>query len=92
MLAEKKNPVVSIVCEVFNHEPYLRDCLDGFVMQKTSFDYEILIHDDASKDNSQIIIREYSEKYPELFRPIYQHANQYSQGIGIWTVHQFPRA
>ena len=33
---------VSIVCDVFNHEPYLRQCLDGFVMQKTDFPFEIL--------------------------------------------------
>ena len=67
-----QTPVVSIVCEVFNHEPYLRKCLDGFVMQETDFPFEILVHDDASTDRSADIIREYEAKYPDLFRPIYQ--------------------
>ena len=85
-------PLVSIVCEVYNHEPYLRQCLDGFVMQKTSFPYEILIHDDASTDGSANIIREYEAKYPELFKPIYQTENQYSKGVQMWASIQFPRA
>lgn len=85
-------PLVSIVCEVYNHEPFLRQCLDGFVMQKTTFPFEILIHEDASTDGSAKIVRTYADKYPELFKPIYQIENQYSQGIHIWAVHQFPRA
>ena len=83
---------VSIVCDVYNHEPYLRQCLDGFVMQKTDFPFEILIHDDASTDKSADIIREYASKYPDLFKPIYQSENQYSKGVGIWKDIQLPRA
>lgn len=86
-------PLVSIVCESYNHEPYLRQCLDGFVMQKTNFAFEILIHDDASTDNSAAIIREYISRYPQLdWKPIFQTENQYSQGVGIWRDIQFPRA
>jgi len=84
--------MVSIVCEAYNHEPYLRDCLEGFVMQKTDFPIEILIHDDASTDKSAVIIREYESKYPSLFKPIYQKENQYSKGISIWSKYQLPRA
>ena len=51
--------LVSIKCMVYNHEPYLRQCLDGFVMQKTDFAFEAIVHDDASTDNSATIIREY---------------------------------
>jgi len=90
---KKQNPLVSIVCESFNHEPYLRQCLDGFVMQKTNFAFEILIHDDASSDKSQDIIREYIAKYPEQdWQPILQTENQWSKGVGIWRNIQFPRA
>ena len=85
------NPLVSIVCESYNHEHFLRKCLDGFVMQQTSFPFEILIHDDASTDHSADIIREYAVKYPDLFRPIYQTENQYSQKVNIWTEMQYPR-
>ena len=43
-------PLVSICCLAYNHEAYIRQCLDGFMMQKTTFPIEILIHDDASTD------------------------------------------
>lgn len=61
---KKVVPLVSIKCFVYNHEPYLRQCLDGFVMQKTNFAFEAIVHDDASTDDSAEIIREYAEKYP----------------------------
>lgn len=85
-------PLVSISCLVYNHEPYLRDCFEGFIKQKTSFPIEILVHDDASTDHSADIIREYTEKYPDLFKPIYQTENQYSKGVKISFEYQYPRA
>ena len=85
-------PIVSICCLVYNHEPYLRDCFDGFIKQKTSFPIEILVHDDASTDHSADIIREYTAKYPNLFKPIYQEENQFSKGVKISFEYQFPRA
>lgn len=75
-------PLVSIRCLVYNHEPYLRQCLDGFVMQKTSFAFEAIVHDDASTDGSAAIIREYAEKYPDIIKPIYEKENQYSKHDG----------
>lgn len=73
--------LVTIQCLVYNHEPYLRKCLDGFVKQKTSFKFEALVHDDASTDSSAVIIKEYASKYPEIIKPIYQTENQYSKGV-----------
>ena len=55
-------PLVSICSITYNHAPYIRQCLDGFLMQKTKFKYEIIIHDDASTDNSAKIIEEYTKK------------------------------
>lgn len=83
---------VSICCLVYNQEKYLRKCLDGLLMQKTNFAFEILIHDDASTDSSADIIREYEKKYPNIIKPIYQTENQFSKGIKISLVHQFPRS
>lgn len=77
---------VTVWCMVFNHEKFLRKCLDGFIMQKTNFPFEVIIHDDASTDHSADIIREYERKYPNLIKPIYEKENQYSIGrerIGI---------
>ncbi len=90
---EKPEIMVSICCITFNQEAYIRDALEGFVNQKTNFQYEILIHDDASTDRTAEIIREYQEKYPEIIKPILQTVNQYSLGLtnvsGTWN---FPRA
>lgn len=74
-----KNPVVSIRCTVYNHESFLRKCLDGFVMQKTNFPFEAVVHDDASTDHSADIIREYAAKYPDIIKPIYETENQWSK-------------
>ena len=78
----KYKPLVAIKCAVYNHEPYLRDCLEGFVMQKTNFRFVAVVHDDASTDNSAAIIREYEEKYPDIIKPIYEIENQYSKHDG----------
>lgn len=85
-------PLVSISCTTYNHAPFIRQCLDGFVIQKTLFPFEILIHDDASTDGTQDIIAEYEKKYPDIIKPIYQQDNQYSKGIPIGVTFNFPRA
>lgn len=85
------NPLVSIVCDVFNHGAFLRNALDGFIMQQVNFPIEILIHDDASTDDSAEIIRDYEKQYPDLFRPIYETENQYHKQH-LWADIQFPRA
>lgn len=85
-------PIVSISCITYNHAPYIRQCLDGFLMQKTSFPIEILIHDDASTDGTQDIIREYEVRYPEIIKPIYQKENQYSKGVKVSLKYNYPRA
>lgn len=76
-------PLVSICCRTYNHEKYIADALDSFLMQETSFPFEIIVHDDASTDKTADIIREYEKKYPEIVKPIYQKENKYSQGINI---------
>ena len=83
---------VSIICNTYNHEAYIRDALEGFLMQKTDFPFEILIHDDASTDHTADIIREYEEKYPELVKPIYETENQYSKHDGTINRLQNERA
>ena len=82
---------VSVYCFAFNHEKFIRDTLEGFVQQKTEFEYEVFVHDDASTDGTKKIIQEYEEKYPEIIKPIYQTVNQYSQGINLVGTHIFPR-
>lgn len=74
--------IVTIRCLTYNHEPYIRQCLEGFVMQKTNFRFEAIVHDDVSTDGTTRIIREYAEKYPDIIKPIYEIENQYSKHDG----------
>ena len=74
---------VSIICNTFNHEKYIEDAIKGFVCQKTNFNYEICIHDDASTDHTKEIIQKYERLYPELIFAIIQTENQYSKGISV---------
>ncbi len=74
-----QKPLVSVITATYNHERYIRDCLEGFLMQKTNFPVEVIIHDDASTDHTADIIREYYEKRPDLFHVIIERENQYSQ-------------
>ena len=83
-------PLVSISCITYNHSRFIKQCLDGFLMQQTDFDFEVLIHDDASTDGTQEIIKAYQENYPEIIKPILQSENQYSKGVKPFIKYLFP--
>ena len=83
---------VSVLCTAYNHEKYIRKCLDGFLMQKTSFTFEVLINDDCSTDQTANYIREYEKQYPEIIHGFYQPMNLYSQKIGIVKTVLLPQA
>lgn len=83
-----KDLLVSIDCLAYNHENYIAEAIEGFLMQKTKFKIEILIHDDASTDRTAEVIREYEKKFPDIINPIYQKENQFSQGIKMQQVNQ----
>ncbi|MFA5925319.1 MAG: glycosyltransferase [Parcubacteria group bacterium] len=74
-------PKISILCSTYNHEKYIRQTLETFVMQKTNFNFEVLVHDDASTDGTQSVIKEFEEKYPGIVKSVFQIENQYSKGI-----------
>lgn len=88
----KDNIKVSICCTTYNHENYIKDALDSFLMQKTNFKYEILIHDDASTDSTAKIIKEYEYKYPDIIKVIYQTENQYCKNKKVSATFLYPRA
>lgn len=71
---------VTVYCLAYNHENYIRDALEGFVKQITTFEYQVIVHDDASTDETPNIIKEYANKYPKIIKPIFQSTNQYKYG------------
>ncbi len=76
-------PRLSVICLAYNAASYIRKTLDGFIMQKVDFPFEILVHDDASTDGTADIIREYAAKHPGLIRVILQTENQFSKGVCV---------
>jgi glycosyltransferase involved in cell wall biosynthesis len=76
-------PKVSVLCNTYNHEAYIAQCLDSFLAQETSFEVEYLVHDDASTDRTPQILRDYDQRYPGKFKLWLQTENQFSKGIGI---------
>ena len=68
-------PFVSIICTVFNKEPWLKKTIDSFLAQKTEFLFEIILVDDASTDGSRKIIADYQASHPDLIRAFYQDEN-----------------
>lgn len=75
IMQNSKKLKLQVVCLTYNHEKFIRDALNGFVMQKTKFPFEVLIGDDASTDGTADIIREYAEKYPDIIKPILRKKN-----------------
>lgn len=84
--------LVSICCLTYNQEDYIDKCIQGFLMQKTNFSFEIIIYDDASTDNTAGIIARYEKEYPGLIKVIQQEVNQFSQGIQPFFKFLFPQA
>ncbi len=82
----EEKPLVSVCCVTYNQQRYIREAIESFLMQETDFPFEIIIHDDASTDNTSNIVKEYAEKYPHIIKAIFQKENQYSQGEKILPI------
>ncbi len=76
------SPLVTICCTAFNHEYYIERALDGFLMQETTFPFEVIVHDDVSTDRTVEIIREFENRFPSIIKPVYEVENQYSKNDG----------
>jgi glycosyltransferase involved in cell wall biosynthesis len=87
-----ENPLLSILCDTFNHENYIVEALEGFLSQETDFPFEIIVHDDASTDQTATIVKQYETQYPLIVKPILQQENQYSRKLNFWKDYTFPKA
>ena len=75
-----KHPVVSVHMITYNHEPYIRQAIEGVMMQKTDFEFELVIGEDASQDKTREICFEYQKKYPDKIRVLWWHENVSGMG------------
>jgi len=78
-------PVVTICCITYQHAPFIRQALEGFLMQRTDFPFEVIVHDDASKDRTAEIVREMSEQDPRI-RPVLRETNIKSTGVPVFPI------
>jgi len=88
----RSKPLVSICLATFNQEKFVENALKGFLIQETSFPFEILINDDCSNDTTPLIIKKFETNYPNIIKTQYQKTNQMSQGINVFGDILFPIA
>ena len=68
-------PIVSVCVQTYNQEKFIGDCLDGILKQKTNFEFEILVGEDESPDNTRAVCLDYGKKYPEKIR-LFLHSRE----------------
>ena len=74
------NYTVAVWCITYNQKDFIKDALNGFIMQKTNFPFVVIVHDDKSTDGTTDIILEYAQKYPDIIIPVIETENQWSKG------------
>ena len=77
---DMEHPMVTVWCLAYNQKNFIRDALNGFVMQKTTFPFEVIVHDDASTDGTTDVVKEYAQKYPDVIKPMIETENQWQKG------------
>ncbi len=75
----QKEPLISISYITYNQVLFVEKAINGFLMQKTEYPFEIYIHDDASTDGTAELLHEYEQKYPDIIRVVFEKENQYSR-------------
>ena len=78
---DPEKPLVTVLCTTFNHERFIRDAIHGFLMQRTTFPFRVVIHDDASTDRTAVLVKDYEARYPKIIKGVYQKKNLYSNGL-----------
>lgn len=79
-------PVVSICCITYNHEQYISEAINSFLMQETDFPFEVVIGEDCSTDNTRKIVEKYKEMYPNIIKLIVSENNVGMQANGQRTM------
>jgi glycosyltransferase involved in cell wall biosynthesis len=74
-MSNQVKPLVSVKTITYNHAPYIRRCIEGVLMQKTTFPFELVIGEDCSTDGTREIVLDYAKKYPEIIRVITSESN-----------------
>jgi glycosyltransferase involved in cell wall biosynthesis len=71
----ENKPKVSVCVVSYNHEMFIRDCLQSLVDQVTDFPFEVIVGDDKSTDGTRAIIEEFGRNYPAIIKPLLRDTN-----------------
>lgn len=71
----ERNPLVSIIVTTYGHEDYIKNALDSILMQRVNFEYEVLVGEDCSPDNTRLVLEKYKKEHPDKFIMIYRNHN-----------------
>lgn len=74
-VAKPSLPLLSVCIPTYNHGKYIRQCLEGVMMQQTSFAFDVIVGEDCSTDETRSIVKEFERKYPGIIKPIYHEKN-----------------
>ncbi len=69
-------PKVSVLVATYQHAPYIKQCFDGLLQQKTNFSFEIIVGEDESVDGTRDICIEYAHKYPDKIKLFLRNRNE----------------
>jgi glycosyltransferase involved in cell wall biosynthesis len=75
MELSEKQIKVSVCVITYNHEKYIRKCLQSILDQNVNFDFEVIVGEDCSTDGTQMIVQEFVAKYPTKFKSILHKTN-----------------
>ena len=74
-MRDNAQPLVSVRVITYNHEKYIAQCLEGILMQRVNFPFEVIVGEDCSTDRTREIVLAYGQKYPEIIRVIISENN-----------------
>jgi glycosyltransferase involved in cell wall biosynthesis len=70
VIAVVQQPLVTVRTSTYQHGAFIRQCIEGVLMQKTAFPFEFIIGEDFSTDGTRQIVFEYAQRYPNVIRVI----------------------
>ena len=82
VLQKVPEPLVSVRTSTYNHGKYIKACIEGVLMQKTTFPIEFIIGEDCSTDETREIVFGYAKRYPDIIRVITADYNVGSKANG----------
>jgi len=86
------SPVVSVLCQTYQHAPYIEMALRGLLAQRTSFRFEILVRDDASTDGTADIVADFRARYPSIVQAVLERENRYPEVHALPILRKLARA